>query len=141
MKIAVTVLLAGLILFSTPAAYAGRTTVQDCAGRQNLPASPLSPPIAAPPDLPDYTKLPYFLIVDGAVFPSRIHQEWPPLPWTIFITNEPKNNFIAVYYDEAVVRYAEWSTDTENGAVIRGYHCVNGTFVFDKEIPRSAGKK
>ncbi|MDO8560787.1 MAG: hypothetical protein Q7R91_01060 [bacterium] len=88
------------------------------------------------PNLPNFTKSPFFLVVDHVVFPSRVHPEWPQLPLAIFMSNEKKNDFIGVYYDDKSIRYAEWATDTEAGlAVIRGYWYIDGKFVFDKEIP------
>ncbi len=126
MKTIIAAIMIGFVLLNPVAVYAEHQGALD-----NAVVTPHAP------NLPDFTKSPFFLVVDHIVFPSRVHPEWPLLPWAIFITNETKKNFIGVYYDDKSIRYAEWATDITAGpAVIRGYWYIDGEFVFDKEIPR-----
>ncbi|MBI2637443.1 MAG: hypothetical protein HYW88_00950 [Candidatus Sungbacteria bacterium] len=104
------------------------------------------PEVPNAPVLPDFYKEPFRLFIDHAIFPPRIHTEWGNMPWAIFYTDEPKRNFIGVYYEtlsgnEISIRYVEWVIDTDAGTAIRGYWHVNGRYIFDKEIPRPAENK
>ncbi|OHA09878.1 MAG: hypothetical protein A3H69_05575 [Candidatus Sungbacteria bacterium RIFCSPLOWO2_02_FULL_47_9] len=129
--------LAGSVLFIAPAAHAEAKTIpSDSWQIQAVQEAQASPDCA--PNLPDFTKKPFFLAVDHIVFPSRIHPEWGLIPWAIFITDEAKRNFIGIYYNDTSVVYAEWVTDSKDGVVVRGYWYIGDVFVFEKEIPRPA---